>query len=205
MRKSIFNQDIENDDISTLKEYIELLDQKAKKPQKLEFIKAHTTINWSNIEANKDGTYSKTNVNKYIATLQAEFDFVEESFEAKLKQVNQLLEEETVLKKQVKEATEKLHLNTKKAIENLTDEQVCELLQLKWIAPLVETLYSLPIKIVDELTSKLQKLAQKYAITLKDVENDITKTAIELAEMVDDLDGHDFDMQGLEAFKELLV
>jgi len=42
-------------------------------------------------------------------------------------------DEEKKLKKQVKDKSETLHMNTRKAIENLLDGQVMDLLKDKWI------------------------------------------------------------------------
>lgn len=62
--------------------------------------------------------------------------FSAESYEAKIIAASKLIDEEKALKKAVKEAAIALHLKTKTTIEDLTDEQVNELLHLKWIMPL---------------------------------------------------------------------
>ena len=72
---------VKSDEINDLRKYIELLDSKAKKPEKLAFIAEHTEADWSKMEAAKDGTYSKGNVNKYLAALQAEYQFEEDTLE----------------------------------------------------------------------------------------------------------------------------
>lgn len=64
----------------------------------------------------------------------------EESYKAKIIKANKLIDEEKALKKAVKEAQVALHLKTKTTIEGLSDEQVNELLHLKWIAPLSQEL-----------------------------------------------------------------
>ena len=100
--------------------------------------------------------------------------------------------------------TEDLHVKTKKTIETLEDGQVYELLELKWINPLVEALYKLSKGVIDNLTCKLQELANKYETTLQNIEDEIQKTEKALALIVEVLDGDTFDMQGLQAFKALL-
>jgi len=131
-------------------------------------------------------------------------EFSEESYEVKILKVDALISEEKSLKKEVKADFEKLHLKTKEIIENLNEKEVYELLELKWITPLVNAVNKLPTVIVDKLTAKLQTLAGKYETTLKDVENEIKQTQKELSSMLDELEGNEFDMKGLEAFKELL-
>lgn len=50
------------------------------------------------------------------------------------------MDEEKSLKKQISIDRIELHQKTKKAIENLTNDQVLCLLKLKWITPLVDSL-----------------------------------------------------------------
>lgn len=130
--------------------------------------------------------------------------FGEESYEAKIIRVDTLLIEEKTLKKQVKDESIALHLKTKKTIENLSDTQVYELFELKWIKPLMVELDQLPKGIIDTLVTKLQTLAGKYETTLKDIEDEIKETSKELSVMVDELEANEWDMQGLKAFQELL-
>ena len=118
--------------------------------------------------------------------------------------VDTLIAEEKIVKKEVRDEAIALHLLTKKTIENLSDVQVYELLELKWIKPLITALNKLPKGIIDNLTNKLQTMSEKYTTTLKNIEDEIKLTQKELSFMVDELTGDEFDMQGLKAFKELL-
>lgn len=159
------------------------------------------------IKESKDG-FINAEVAKEAKELKAlmkkKVKFEQDSYEEKILRVDALIEEEKALKKQLKADTEALHVKTKKTIETLEDGQVYELLELKWITPLVEALYKLPKGVIDNLTCKLQELANKYETTLQNIEDEIQKTAKELALMVEELDGDAFDMQGLQAFKALL-
>lgn len=127
-----------------------------------------------------------------------------DSYDAKILEVDRLIAEEKKLKKEVKEEAIKFHLLTKKTIENLNDEQVYELLELKWIRPLTNAIEQLPKGIIENLSNALETLAQKYATTLKNIDDEIKQTQQELSVMIDELDGSAFDMQGLQAFQELL-
>src|SRR5690606_37780589 len=127
------------------------------------------------IIANKDGTYGKGNVNKYLFTLQSTFTFPEDSFESKIVKTGKLITEEKEVKKLVKEETAKLHLQTKETIENLSDEQVYELLELKWVHPIVTSLNNLPKTIINELTGKVIALSEKYSTTYSDVAKEINQ------------------------------
>ncbi len=113
-------------------------------------------------------------------------------------------EEEKRLKKQLKDASAALHLETKAKIEILSDDEVKVLLHEKWISPLVSGLSSLPDSIVSDFITKLEKLAAKYSTTFSEVEDQIIETEKELSGMIDMLTGSKFDMQGLSELKKML-
>jgi len=130
--------------------------------------------------------------------------FEAESFEAKIMQVAELIAEEKLIKAAIKKAAAALHLLTKNTIEGLSDAKVYELLEIKWIFPLNTALHQLPTVLIDTLTAKLQALADKYTITYADNARAIKQTEASLANLIDELDGNAFDMQGLDEFKILL-
>lgn len=130
--------------------------------------------------------------------------YSEDSHEAKIVQVSKLLTEEKDLKKQLAAETAKLHLQTKAAIEQLTDAQVYELLELKWINPFASSLNNLPKVLINELTAKVQALSEKYATTYAHVVDEIQQTENTLAALMDELVGNAFDMKGLSEFQTLL-
>jgi type I restriction enzyme M protein len=130
--------------------------------------------------------------------------YPEDSYEAKIIKVDALLAEDKELKKQVKTETAALHLKTKATIEKLTDAQVYELLELKWISPLVASLHQLPTVIIHELTTHVQALADKYATTYAHVAQEIEETESALATLIDELTGNEFDLKGLCEFQSFL-
>ncbi len=200
--KEIF-ADVETDEIKALKEYLNLLESKAKKPEKENFIKSHKEVNWSKMEASKDATYSKANINKYLFELQSSFTFPDESFENKMVKASTLLADEKELKAQIKVEAAALHLKTKETIESLADEQVLELLELKWIAPVVSSLNNLPETIIIKLSNTVETLAAKYAITYSNVAKEIKAAESTLSSLIGDLEGNEFDMKGLNELKAL--
>ena len=138
------------------------------------------------------------NKQKWVGT------FDEDSIEGKLLRVAQLLEEEKTLKTKVKKEAEALHLLTKKTIEELSDAQVIELLEAKWVKPLVAALYQMPDNIVASLIASIRALADKYATTYAEVAEEIADTKASLACLIDGLTGNEYDMQGLREFQSLL-
>ena len=130
--------------------------------------------------------------------------FEKESYEAKIIAANKLIDEDKALKKAVKEAQIALRLKTKTTIEGLSDEQVNELLHLKWIAPLSTELAAMPSAVITQLTSQVQALADKYSVTYSQVANEIKTTEQALAQMMGELTGNEFDQQGLAELTSLL-
>lgn len=160
------------------------------------------------VKESKDG-FANAEVNKAAKALlkeqkETKTTFAPDSFEAKIIQASELIEEEKDLKKAVKEAGTALHLLTKTTIEGLTDEQVNNLLHLKWISPLCSELAAMPSAVIIQLTSQVQALADKYAVTYSQVASEILTTEQELATMMGELTGNEFDMQGLAELTNLL-
>lgn len=190
---------ISSEEISLLHKYLEL-----PKGDKAKFVLEHNEINWGGMVKSKDGSYGKTEINKYIDTLKADFQFEEETYEYIVSKVNYLLFEEKALKKEVKEKEEILHRKTKDFIENLSEEEILTLLKDKWISPLISNLLKLPENILTDFIKRLEALSKKYETTLVDLERDIQKAETSLSILIDELEGDESDMLGLLEFKKLL-
>jgi type I restriction enzyme M protein len=128
----------------------------------------------------------------------------EDSFERKLVQVQELIDEEKGLKKEVRDDSAALHLKTKATIEGLTDAQVIELLEIKWIEPLMAALHRIPDNIISDLVSRVRALVDKYAVTYAEVAEQIAETKSSLSALIDGLTGNEYDMKGLGEFQSLL-
>ncbi|MBQ8117016.1 MAG: type I restriction-modification system subunit M [Lachnospiraceae bacterium] len=131
-----------------------------------------------------------------------------DSDEQELKQIlveyTELSKEEKLLKNEIRDLSEKLHIKTKETIENLSDKQMHELLKLKWITPFIDELNELPYQTIKDFARKVQELSDKYANALVGIEDEITKAESELCAMLDELQGNEFDMKGIASFKTLL-
>lgn len=121
-----------------------------------------------------------------------------------LDEYTSLSKEEKELKKEIKELSSNLHIKTKETIENLSEEQVNKLIFAKWITPIIEGLNGLPTKIIADLESKVTVLATKYDATLSGIEDEIIEAEKVLTDMLDDLNGNEFDLKGIAILKELL-
>ena len=144
-------------------------------------------------------------VSKKIKELKK--DHSEESVQLRkiLEAVENVTKKEKELKSQIKSKSAALQEKTKATIEKLSDEEVVYLLEEKWITPLVSSLHKLPDTIVDGLVSKLVALQSKYASTFLEIEDEISETEKLLAQMMDDLEGSEYDMKGIGEFRALLM
>ena len=89
-------------------------------------------------------------------------------------------------------------------IESLAEEQIRELLRLKWIMPVVDAVKAEHANVVISLIDKVEALVAKYAVTLNDVEKSISESESKLSDMVASLRGNDYDMQALVSLQKLL-
>lgn len=127
-----------------------------------------------------------------------------DAFEIKLFRILDIHTELKKLNKSIKERNSELILETKKTIENLTDQQVKDFLKTKWILPLEKSLLQIPTTFIDEMLNAIESLSEKYEITFSQIDEEITATESTLAQMLGDLTGNESDMKGLQALKELL-
>ena len=158
---------------------------------------------------NDDGDdFSGAGLNKTVKQLKkdnpAAHAFPEDSTEAKLILANDLLAEAKTLKTAIKKESVALDLKTKETIEKLTDDGARELLRLKWIAPIVSAMNALPQDIMAGTAAKIKALADKYAVTYKDVAGKIADAEGSLASLLGDLAGDAADMKGLVELQKLI-
>lgn len=57
---------------------------------------------------------------------------------------------------------------------------------------------------IDDFTKRVELLAQKYSVTMKDIEDDIRRTEKLLSSMLSDLTGSDADMAGIRELQKLI-
>lgn len=195
--------DISSPELLGLQGYAALIDAKAGKAAKLKYIFEHKEVNWASVDGN--APYAKGKIVAYVKTLHETYSFPENSFEAKMVCADKLMTEEKAVKRDVKEKSYALHMKTKETIEGLSDEQVLDLLRLKWIVPLCASLRAMPDAIIDTLEKAAQALADKYAVTYLELDEQIQKSEEALSSMIDDLTGSEYDMKGLAEFKALIA
>lgn len=130
--------------------------------------------------------------------------FAEESLGAKLQAAYKLLAEEKTLKAELKTLSAELHSKTKAAIEALDDAEALDLLRQKWFVPLNAAMCSLPENMLAQFSQKLTALCDKYADTYQHISERKQESAAALAQMMDELTGSEFDLQGIAAWQAIL-
>ena len=144
------------------------------------------------------------NISKAIKELKTGTTAEEKELKGKLLRVEETIKREKELKAEIKKESNELHMKTKEVIENLSTDEVNELLHLKWIAPLCEELDKLTSSVVSEIIAKVEAIMNKYTITYLDTQKEIEENERMLCNMIDELVGEEFDMKGLAEFKALL-
>lgn len=130
--------------------------------------------------------------------------FAEESLGAKLQAAYKLLAEEKTLKAELKTLSAELHSKTKTAIESLDDAEALNLLRQKWFVPLNAAMCRLPENILAQFSQRLSALCDKYADTYQHISERKQESAAALAQMMDELTGSEFDLQGIAAWQAIL-
>lgn len=193
-------KDVTSPEIETLKEYLEI----GAKKNKLAFIADNPQIKWSEMEAAKDGTYPKKSVNTYLNELRSGADFPEGTFEHHVLYASRLFAEQKELKTAIKAVQIELEEKTIFSINSLSEEQISLLLYLKWVKPIVDTLGDERAAVIESLTKDVTALVSKYAKTLHDIEQSISRAEQSLSRLIDKLDGSQLDKLALKTLQEIL-
>lgn len=135
---------------------------------------------------------------------EASCDLTDEEIEERQQLLAEATKRQKSLKKAVKEQAEALEDATCALVESLTNEQVYELLERKWIDPLMDELMELPQQSIDRLVKKIEALQEKYQDTYAHLAGQISDAERELNEMLGQLVGDEFDMLGIAELRKLL-
>ena len=157
------------------------------------------------ISNDNNDSFDMKKVSEKVKEIKKEkIEVLEDSFEEKIIKVFNLSEEEKKLKKTIKSQNENIISLSKISIENLSDNEVIDILKLKWVKSLVNNLNELPKEIINNFIKNIKKISNKYETTLVNLEDEIKNVENELAGMIDELTGDEFDMKGLSELKALL-
>ncbi len=128
---------------------------------------------------------------------KAKGDEIEPETKAKLVKLVKLWEEQTKVKKEIKEAKVELIDKTKEAIEHLTDEEVELFLHKKWIDPVVAGINDTLTDVLKAVETRVTALANKYAVSYKELGEQMAEAKQQMADLVADLNGDEYALEGL--------
>lgn len=143
----------------------------------------------------KDNAFDKK---KITADAKPKAD-VEADTKAKLKQLIALWDEQAKAAKQIKADKLVLEEVTIQAIENLSDAEIADFLHLKWIEPVCEGINATLSSVLAALESAAKTLSEKYAVSYKQINEEMAAANEELTELVNQLTGDAFAIEGLKA------
>lgn len=146
------------------------------------------------LDAEKDGALDKNRI-KTDAKPKAD---VEPETKTKLKAIVALWGEQAKKKKQFTKETLELLAKTREKIEHLDMHEISALLDKKWIEPVTSAISAMPDAVVAALADAVKTLAEKYAVTYSDIEDDLAASKQTLAELVGQLTGDEFAIEGLK-------
>ncbi len=176
----------------------------SKKKEKENFVREHPLLPWNKVETDKNGGYGKTQINHLLAILQDEYVFAADTYAAKIKEVNALLNEEKRLSDEIKDLRAALLERTRECITTVSTDDATHLLSRKWTAPLTVSLLRMPDEVIQDLTDRVQHLADKYATTYQDIAQRISSAESRLYDLIGELQADPADTLGLDQFRQTL-
>ena len=131
-------------------------------------------------------------------------DDVEPETKQKLKELVALWDEKSKLDKAIKLERIALQEKTIETIQNLADNEVYDFLSIKWLDPVNNKIMCYVDTVVDEMIEAVKALTQKYATSYNDLNAQLVDAQCELADLISDLTGDAFAIEGLNEFKNSL-
>ena len=122
---------------------------------------------------------------------------VEDDVKAQLKAIVALWDEKKAKNAQIKKDIVALETKTIKTIEGLDMKGINQFLELKWIMPITSAIEALPDAIITTLADAISALNEKYAVTYNDIEQGIVESEQNLADLIGQLTGDEFAINGL--------
>ncbi len=153
------------------------------------------------LDAEDNTKIDKTKVKK---DSKCKGDGIEPETKTKLRKMSALWEEQTKLNKVIKETRVQLELNTKNAIESLTDEDIKQYLHKKWIEPVFNGIMANGEVITNDLIKKVELLVSKYSFSYNQLMHQLSNAEQELASLIMELTGDEYTIKGLLRFKDYL-
>lgn len=146
------------------------------------------------LDSEKENTFDKKAITSGV---KAKKDEVEAETKEKLKKIVKLWEEQKNKNRQIKDAKQALIDKTVEAIQNLSDEDIALFLHKKWIDPIVKGIDATLADVLSTFENKVLALSKKYAVSYKQLNEDLEQSQKELSGLVSELTGDEFTILGL--------
>ncbi len=104
----------------------------------------------------------------------------------------------------IKNITNVLEDKAKEKVENLSDNEINQMLISKWIVPIIEKIKDISTATIDNFVKDLELLKNKYSNPLNEIEANLTSRNKELNDLMSNLVGSKQDLEAIEMFKILL-
>lgn len=118
--------------------------------------------------------------------------------------IQRAIAEEKALRKKVKEIATVLEDKAKKKVESLSEDEINDLLERKWIAPIIAAINRVGEGVPMQFATDFNALEKKYADPLSELSEKIEKTNSELKASLSALTGNDVDMTAVQMLLEEL-
>lgn len=166
----------------------------------LEEIEEDYKIDFYNEENDSIKAKEFKNVVKEIDKKHIEKD----SNEEKIIKIDKLIANKKNLNKELKKLKDELNKESLDRIEKLTDTEINDLLEAKWITPIINNIYNLVDNLLNSFASNINELIRKYKHPIEELDNTIKKEEKELVSLLNELKADDYDKKALEDIIKLL-
>lgn len=118
--------------------------------------------------------------------------------------IQDAIAKEKALRKQVKTIETGLEDKAKEKIEVLSEEEIHELLEEKWVSPIISAIDKVGERVLTQFVASFVELEKKYANPLAELSESIEETNGALRTSLDELVGNDADMTAIKMLMEEL-
>ena len=150
----------------------------------------------------KDDDESAFDTKKFKSAIK-NGDLDKESVEC-INAIQDAIAKEKALRKQVKTIETGLEDKAKEKIEVLSEEEIHELLEEKWVSPIISAIDKVGERVLTQFVASFVELEKKYANPLAELSESIEETSGALRTSLDELVGNDADMTAIKMLMEEL-
>lgn len=119
----------------------------------------------------------------------------------KFKAIVKAVDSEKICRKRIKELDLEMNQKAEDKIHALSDEEVFNLLVMKWIDPIIFNINKTAENVITGFAADIVALKEKYADPLSELSTDLENTEKQLHDMLSDLVGNTKDMDAIRMLK----